>query len=102
MLLSQMASLAEGEEFLLGAFLGAMTLMALYHLALYVAIRERGFLYYAMYLLAFASSKKRYSLPERRAESPVQVSLSPSTAKLTLAAWSTCARALAVFWARGS
>ncbi len=56
MLLSQMASLAEGEEFLLGAFLGAMTLMALYHLALYVAIRERGFLYYAMYLLAFASS----------------------------------------------
>ena len=49
-----------------------------------------------------ASWANKNSLPERRAESPVQRSLRPSTAKLTPAACSTCTKARAVLRARGS
>src|SRR3954453_3290517 len=49
-----------------------------------------------------ASCWKTNSLPDRRAGSPVQVSPSPSTAKLTPAMFSSSATACVVFFARSS
>src|ERR1041384_6527348 len=49
-----------------------------------------------------ASWAKRYSLPARRAASPVHFSCRPSTAQLTPAAWRIDAMLWAIFCARGS
>ena len=53
-------------------------------------------------MFCMASCWKTNSLPARRAESPVQVSPLPSTAKLTPARSSSSATARVVFFARSS